>query len=98
MHRVVLYLFTVAAFAGANPSDDFYHAIRTNDLTQLRALISNKASINIKDRHGATPLMYAAAVGSVDAVKALLAAGADVKVKNAFDASALMWGITNPEK
>src|ERR1700737_1609473 len=98
MHRAVLCLFTLAAFAAPNPSDDFYHAIRTNDLTQLRALISNKANINIKDRHGATPLMYAAAVGSVDALKALLAAGADVKARNAFDATALMWGITNPEK
>ncbi|MCU1272637.1 MAG: Ankyrin [Bryobacterales bacterium] len=98
MHRAVLCLFTLAAFAAPNPSDDFYSAIRTNDLTRLRALMSNKADINIKDRHGATPLMYAAAVGSVDAVRALLAAGADVKAKNAFDATALMWGITNPEK
>jgi ankyrin repeat protein len=98
MYRAVLCLFTLAAFAAPNPSDDFYHAIRTNDLTRLRALISNKTNINIKDRHGAMPLMYAAAVGSVDAVKALLAAGADVKAKNAFDATALMWGITNPEK
>ena len=98
MHRAILCLITVAAFAAPNPSDDFYHAIRANDLTQLRTLISNKANIDIKDRHGATPLMYAAAVGSVDAVKALLAAGADVKARNAFDATALMWGITNPEK
>jgi ankyrin repeat protein len=98
MHRAALYLFTVTAFAASNPSDDFYLAIRTNDLTQLRALISDKANINIKDKHGATPLMYAAAVGSVDALKTLLAAGADVKTRNAFDATALMWGITNPEK
>src|SRR6185436_6621226 len=69
-----------------------------NDLTRLRTLISNKANIDIKDRRGATPLMYAAAVGSIDAVKALLAAGADVKAKNAFDVTALMWGVTNPEK
>ncbi|HKB47648.1 MAG TPA: ankyrin repeat domain-containing protein, partial [Ktedonobacterales bacterium] len=42
--------------------------------------------------------MYAASVGSVDAVKLLLAAGADAKVKNSFDATPLMWGITNLEK
>lgn len=98
MHRTVLCLITAVAFAAPNSSDEFYHAIRANDLPQLRALISNKANINIKDRHGATPLMYAAAVGSVAAVKALLAAGADVRARNAFDATALMWGITNPEK
>src|SRR6185503_14417474 len=98
MHRAIICLITVAAFAAPNPSDDFYNTIRSNDLTRLRTLISNKANIDIKDRRGATPLMYAAAVGSIDAVKALLAAGADVKAKNAFDVTALMWGVTNPEK
>ncbi len=91
-----LLLLGVTALAGAS-SDDYYKAIRANDLAQLKSLIST-GDVNVKDRHGATPLMYAAAVGSVDAVRMLLAAGADAKAKNAFDATALLWGLTNPEK
>jgi ankyrin repeat protein len=90
-------LLAVTAFAAGSPSDDFYKAIRANNLTLLESLLA-QGDVNIKDRHGATPLMYAAAVGSVDAVKALLAKGADAKAKNSFDATALMWGVANPEK
>jgi ankyrin repeat protein len=35
--------------------------------------------------------MYAAAYGSLDAMKMIVAAGADVKARNAFDATALHW-------
>ncbi|MBZ5590751.1 MAG: ankyrin repeat domain-containing protein [Acidobacteriia bacterium] len=83
--------------ATTNPTDDFYKAIRSNDLKLIESL-SAKSDVNLKDRHGATPLMYAAAVGSVDAVKALLAKGADAKAKNSFDATPLMWGVTNLDK
>jgi ankyrin repeat protein len=39
------------------------------------------------DRHGTTPLMYAAAVGSTDALKLLLARGANASAKNVFGAT-----------
>jgi ankyrin repeat protein len=97
MRCTALCLLAVTAFAAGTSSDDFYRAIRANDLTLLESLMA-KGDVNAKDRHGATPLMYAAAVGSVDAVKALLARGADAKAKNSFDATALMWGVANPEK
>jgi ankyrin repeat protein len=90
-------LLAVTAFAAETSNDDFYRAIRANDLTLLDGLMA-KSDLSVKDRHGATPLMYAAAVGSVDAVRALLAKGADAKAKNSFDATALMWGVANPEK
>ncbi len=95
--RAVLLLCGVTALAAGASSDDYYKAIRTNDLAQLKSLIAG-GDVNLKDRRGATPLMYAAAAGNVDAVRALLAAGADPKAKNAFDATALMWGVTNLEK
>src|SRR5260370_1420216 len=93
----VLWLLEITGLAAGASSDDYYKAIRSNDLAQLKSLVS-AGDVNVKDRRGATPLMYAASVGSVDAVKLLLAAGADAKVKNSFDATALMWGITNLEK
>ncbi|HUK43436.1 MAG TPA: ankyrin repeat domain-containing protein [Candidatus Bathyarchaeia archaeon] len=97
MQGIVLLAVAASAFAATNPTDDFYQAIRANDLKRIESL-SAKGDVNIKDRHGATPLMYAAAVGSVDAVKMLLGKGADTKAKNSFDATPLMWGVTNLEK
>ena len=93
----VLLSIAFAGLAVGAASDEYYKAIRANDLAQLKNLIS-AGDVNVKDRRGATPLMYAASVGSMDAVKMLLAAGADAKVKNAFDATPLMWGVTNLEK
>lgn len=95
---LLILLSALIAPAAEVTSEEFYKVIRTNDLTTLRKMIGGGANVNVKDRHGATPLMYAAEVGSADAVKMLLAAGADAKAKNAFDATALMWGVANIEK
>jgi len=92
----LLAALTSAAFA-QEPADRYYDAIRRNDLPALRALIKS-GSIDARDKRGGTPLMYAAAYGSMDAVRALLAAGASVDAVNDFGATALMWGITEPEK
>jgi ankyrin repeat protein len=76
----VLLLLGISGLAAGASSDDYYKASRANDLAQLKSLVS-AGNVNVKDRRGATPLMYAASVGSVDAVKLLLAAGADAKVR-----------------
>ncbi len=79
------------------PSDKFYKAIRDNDLTTLGALVKS-TDVNAKDSRGTTPVMYAAAYGSLDAMKLIVAAGADVKAKNAFDATALHWSTYDLDK
>ena len=86
----VLFALSVLTAAAQEPSDRYYQTIRNNDLPSLRALLKT-ADVNATDQRGSTPLMYAAAYGSLDAMKALLSAGADVKAKNAFDATALLW-------
>jgi ankyrin repeat protein len=75
----------------------FYELIRNNDLKGLQAE-AQRAGVDVRDDHGATPLMHAAAIGSVEAVRLLLDAGADVNAKNAFDATALIWAGGAPEK
>lgn len=80
---------SVAAQAQATGTP-FYQAIRNNDLAAVRALL-RKSDVNTRDPRGATPLMYAAAVGSLEAMKLLAEAGADINARNAFDATALMW-------
>ena len=92
----VLAALATAAFA-QDPAGQYYDAIRRNDLAALRTLLKS-GNVNARDERGSTPLMYAAANGSAEAMRAILAAGAEVNAANAFGATALMWGITDPEK
>jgi ankyrin repeat protein len=94
---IVAALFLALASPAEVSSDDFYAAIRGNNLVQLKALIA-QGNINVKDRRGVTPLMHAALVGSPEAMKLLLAAKADVNAKNAADATALIWSVTDIAK
>ena len=73
---VVLLVSIVSAQDASPLSEQFYAAIRANDLTKLQAMLASGADPNVKDpRGGATPLMYAASVGSVEAMKLLLDRG-----------------------
>ena len=84
--------------SGANPAEDIYKAIRANDLTRLKALVTTKADANVKDEIGQTPLMYSAFAGSVDAMKFLIAQGADVDAQTAFGSTALIYSATEMAK
>jgi len=87
-----------SAWAMAEESpDSVYRAIRDNDLAVVQRLV-NSGNGNERDKRGTTPLMYAAAVGSLEAMRMLLDHGADVNAANDFGATALMWAITDPEK
>ncbi len=79
-----------ALYAAQPLSEQFYNAIRSDNQAALAMLISS-ADVNARDSRENTPLMYAAAVGSLDTMKKLLAAGADVNAKNSFDSTAIMW-------
>ena len=103
MRRIVvgLVLFTAAVSAqdAGSLSDSFYAAIRANDLARLDSLLAGGASPNVADpRGGATPLMYAAAVGSVEAMSRLVDRGANVNATSSSGATALMWAATDLEK
>jgi len=98
---VGLFVCTAALTAqeGGSASDAFYAAIRENDLARLQGILAGGASANVSDpRGGATPLMHAAAVGSVEAMQTLLDHGADVNATNGTGATALMWAATEIEK
>ena len=90
----------VAAQAPApNAGDQFYAAIRAGDTAKVAALIQGGGDVNLKERRGgATPLMHAAAFGSLDTMRLLLDKGADVNARNAAGATALMWAATDIAK
>jgi ankyrin repeat protein len=100
-------LFTAIGFAWSglvlaagpeNLSDTFYTAIRANDLARLESRLKDAASANTKDSRGVTPLMYAAAVGSLEAMNILIDGGADVNARNAFDSTVLIWSAADLPK
>jgi ankyrin repeat protein len=81
--------------APAAPADNsartLFQLIRNNDVAQLKQQLSSGADAKTKGDRATTLLMYAAAFGTVEAMQALIDAGADVNAKNALDATALMW-------
>lgn len=80
-------------------AEAFYPAIRSGDTAQVTALIQKGSDVNAKERRGgATPLMHAAAIGSLDTMRLLLDKGADVNAKNAAGATALLWAVTDLAK
>ena len=96
----VLAMIAVAALAQSPESsaEKFYSAIRDNNLNQLKALLDEKANANVADDHDITPLMYAAEIGSLEAMRLLLDHGADVNAQNGFGSTALMWSVSDAAK
>src|SRR5262245_53838244 len=102
MKRFITWTSMVLAIAGAalasSPNGDLYVAIRTNNLELLKVILRDGNVANAKDEHGVTPLMYAAAAGSPEAMSLLLDAHADPNAVNGFGSTALMWSATDIAK
>lgn len=93
----LLLLLITAPFASAQVADEtLFQNIRNNDLAGMKQQFAQDA--NVKGRRDVTPLLYAAAFGTADAVKLLIDLHADVNAKNSFDATALIWGATDVRK
>ena len=75
----------------------FAISIRMDKPKILETLISNKADLN-KVCNDKTPLMYAAKYGRLEAAKALVKAGADLKIANQDKETALDYAIKYKNK
>ena len=74
-------------------------ALRRGDRQAFRTQASaNPKVAKLKGPGGATPLMYAALYGDADAMRLLLAGGADPNSRNEAGATALMWAVDDREK
>jgi N-acyl-D-amino-acid deacylase len=94
----VLVMSAMAAVNIGQAPDSLYPAIRANDLAQLKAALDRGVGASEPDADGVPPLMHAAAVGSLDAMKLLLERRADVNATSTFGSTALMWSVTDPAK
>jgi ankyrin repeat protein len=88
--HVAFLALTLAAVSPAAENSPFYVPIRDNDLAGLRKLIRDPGP-KARDARGNSPLMYAAALGSLESMRLLLDAGADANAANDFAATPLMW-------
>ena len=97
---VVVAAVTLGAQAPApGNSDETYLAIRSGDQARIAAIAGSASEVNAPERRsGATPLMQAAAFGSIEAMRLLLDKGADVNAKSSAGATALMWAVTDLAK
>ncbi len=79
--------------------DQAYQAIRSGDQARIAAIAGNASEINAPERRGgATPLMQAAAFGSLEAMRLLIDKGADVNARSSAGATALMWAVADLAK
>ncbi|MCU1273108.1 MAG: Ankyrin repeat (3 copies), partial [Bryobacterales bacterium] len=72
---VVLAGLLLVTAANADGNTELFQAIRNDNLAFVRHNLS-KTQLEARDNRGATPLMHAAAFGSIAAMKLLLDAGA----------------------
>lgn len=87
---ILLVAMALSVLCPAGEVSPFYLPIRDNDLAALRQLIREPGPA-ARDARGNSPLMYAAALGSLDSMRLLLDAGVDPNAANNFDATPLMW-------
>ena len=90
---LILIWLAIGPLASAADGDNekLYAAIRDNDLRGLTALLDRGADPNAADARKRTPLVSAAAIGSIEAMKVLVAHKADVNARDASGSTALMW-------
>jgi N-acyl-D-amino-acid deacylase len=75
-----------------------YSILRSGDLRGLKSALDQGINPNAPDSRQITPLMYAAEVGTADAMRLLIEHGADVNAQNAFGSTALMWSGADAAK
>jgi serine/threonine protein kinase/ankyrin repeat protein len=82
-----------------------HNAVLNNNIQIVKLLIKSKVNIDIKDRHGLTPLYYALGVYASTStnkdttiLKILIANGADVSIKNNYGQTAFCYLVKDNKK
>ncbi len=75
-----------------------FGALHAGDSKQLARLVAEGAAVDARDRYNATPLMYAAAYGTLNDVRFLIQAGADVNAASEEGFTPLMFSTGEADK
>lgn len=93
----VALLWLGGAVAPLGAAGDVMQAVRRKDTARWRELLREPSEVNLRDGAGNTALHFAALNHDVAAVEALVGAGADVNVRNAAEATPLLYGAGHAE-
>jgi ankyrin repeat protein len=98
--RLVLALLLLASSLAAQDrqtADSFHQAIRNDDLAALAALARTRAT-TVTDAQGQTPLIIAAAFGSLEAVRLLVDTGVGINAASNAGVTALHVAVSDVRK
>ena len=84
-----------ASLIAADADRRLLDAVRAQDGTQVRALLSGRVDVNVRADDGSTPLLWAAHWNDVGVATALVRAGADANAANQFGMTPLSRACTN---
>jgi ankyrin repeat protein len=73
-------LLAAPVWSAGDRAAEFYRAVHDNDLSALQELVK-ESDLNVPGKLRFTPLHHAAAMGTPDAARVLIVAGADVKAR-----------------
>jgi uncharacterized protein len=90
-----LTLLTVVGAAAANEDLRLVDAVKNQDSQQVRALLGQRADVNVRSEDGSTALLWAAHWNDVQTAELLIRAGADANVANDFRMTPLSQACTN---
>ena len=66
------------------PNELLFEAARAGDVARIEAALAKGATVNATSRYNMTPLIFAASSGRFEAVKVLVARGANVNTEDSF--------------
>lgn len=75
---LVMQFLLLPASISADLKQDFFDAAQKGDISGIKKALADKIDVNVRGKYGITALMIAAFYGQTDAVRLLLASGADI--------------------
>lgn len=93
---LALALVSIVVGQGTPANEALWEAARAGDTTRITAALAQGADVNAKARYDVTALFFAASSGRLDAVRLLVARGANVNAVDSFyKATAVGMAATN---
>jgi len=83
MNRIFISVLIVCVlFCFGCTTNNIHKASLSGEIEKVLAYIQDEEDINVKDKNGMTPLMYAVSLNNIRIMEILISNGADVNIKN----------------